>query len=274
MKSQNYHTYTYKMARKFKKGSKRWGRRKGRKQRGDKYVATRKLTFGRRLKGSGYNSTGLNENLYQSRLNPFPVAEMKVFTYATQSSQATAGGTAHLGVTNVLQLNALNAPEFGGGHQPSYFDNLLSSAGPYRRYRVYECTAEVTFFNPPSDVATIIAFCIPQNSTSGAGGDPAGMNIGQAIEQMGTWSAVIAANGSRTVTYARTFKMWEMDGIPYLQWLADPDYDGTYNVAPAKVPTLRLSVADISAAATSNVATIIKLYYKTQLKEPLLAAQS
>ncbi len=77
---------------------------------------------------------------------PFPPGMVRVFEYGqcTNMLEAAVGA----GVQQVWNANSLFDPDGTGvGHQPLYYDQLLSATGPYTRYVVFRVTIEVTVTN-------------------------------------------------------------------------------------------------------------------------------
>jgi hypothetical protein len=139
-------------------------------------------------------------------------------------SEAAAGG----GAFQVFSPCSLYDPDNTGvGHQPMYFDQLVTSTGPYTRYRALHTVAELIFNSNSTSPCTVIAYVSPTGAT------PSSMI--QAMEKPWRVMAQLAPAGSAP-TIARlklTIPHPRALGISRQHLMTDDYYAGSYNASPA-----------------------------------------
>jgi hypothetical protein len=114
----------------------------------------------------------------------------------------------------------------GAGHQPMFYDQLISSTGPYTRYRVLSVRAKITFTCLNANPAGVGLF-----ASSSLSGPP---SLIAAIER--PWSKFTTVCGN---TSGRPVAIVTMDvpahealGITKQHLLDDDNYAGYYNSSP------------------------------------------
>lgn len=91
-----------------------------------------------------------NANKHRARAAPvaapFPPRRPVKFTYSF--SQNLVEAAAGAGTQQLWNLNSLYDPDASGvGHQPLYYDQMFSNAGPYQRYTVHTVDLSITVTN-------------------------------------------------------------------------------------------------------------------------------
>lgn len=116
----------------------------------------------------------------------------------------------------------------GVGHQPMYFDQLLSSTGPYTKYRALHTRVIVTFANALATNNTQVGWYVSPNGSTPA-------TLLQACEKpWSKWTWVSGTSGGQTVKkmvcdidHARALNITK-------QHLLNDDYfAGAYNSSPS-----------------------------------------
>ncbi len=91
---------------------------------------------------------------------PFPSRRRTVFRYT--DDRALAEAAAGAGVAHAYRLNSLYDPDYTGlGNQPMYFDQLVTSSGPYTKYRVFNTRVKVGFINYSSNPVVVGVYPSP-----------------------------------------------------------------------------------------------------------------
>ena len=66
------------------------------------------------------------------------------------------------------KINSLNdVDDTGTGHQPSFYDMICSSTGPYQRYSVYGCKVRITIENAGSSPLRYCGIATSSDPTTG-----------------------------------------------------------------------------------------------------------
>lgn len=161
-------------------------------------------------------------------VTPFPVRRTARMRYV----QTVAVGGAAVGVGDfvVYSPSSLYDPEVAvGGHQPMYYDQLLSATGPYTKFLVTGARFRVHFsnFSSASTPVQIVVYVSPV-STSPA-------SITQAMEKPWSQKRLLSvpagggANGTITIQCASEKAL----GISKAHLLTDDYYAGAYNANPS-----------------------------------------
>lgn len=190
----------------------------------------------------------------------FPPEKWVQMQYSHDFTVTGTGTTAATGTEIVLQLNSLYSPEASGGHQPRYFDQLTPT--PYKKYRVYEVGVRVTFLDPSS----VTCYGCLQVRSSQDSSTVTVQNGWDVAERPGGWRMQIPGSGTRQCNFCKVFKIWEIEGMSYNQWLADDGFDANYSANPAAITKLALGMGDY-AIPTSNpyCYCIVDMTFKARL---------
>jgi len=140
-------------------------------------------------------------------------------------TEGAAGG----GAFQVYRTNDLYDPDFTGvGHQPMYFDQLVSSTGPYLNFLVPQATFELRFVNTSNTPVTLVVH--PNNSTS----TPASRTVAQ--ERPGSWTTLLSPVGTQGANVIKRLKIdnVKMAGVRRSQF--ESDYYGNYGTSAPLVP--------------------------------------
>lgn len=208
-----------------------------------------------------------------SMFNPtlaFPLSRMCTMQYCETFQLTAANATGLFGSEQVFNLNGLFDPDLtGSGHQPYQYDQMTAI---YNAYRVFEVAWEIQFTNP---LAQSMYGAVSVQSSL----DPyqlASQNFGQAREKHGVWAAALnQAAGLNTTRCIGSAKIWELDGVPFHQWLADDQYAAAFTANPVQRPFLRMAVGDFAAPVTGlGCRVIVNLTFKALFYKRHIAAQS
>ncbi len=156
---------------------------------------------------------------------PFPPRMVRSFKYldsVSQTESGTGGGYVHVWTPSSL----FDPNNTGAGHQPMFYDQLLSSSGPYTRYRGLTTRVKVTFTclnNSPCIVGLFAS-----SSLSG----PA--SLVAALERPWCkWTPLCGnASGKPVATLWFTIPNHVALGITRQHLLDDDNYAGYYNSSP------------------------------------------
>lgn len=174
-------------------------------------------------------------------ITPFPPRRTARMRY--MHSVAIGGAAAGVGDFQVYSPSSLYDPDLTGvGHQPMYFDQLLTATGPYTRYLVTSVHIRIrcTNFSVASTPVVFIVYVSPNSTT------PA--SIIQALEK--PWSQVrelsIPSGGPCNASVVMHCPSHLALGISRQHLLTDEYYAGLYNANPAVNWFLTLCVYGVS----------------------------
>lgn len=134
------------------------------------------------------------------------------------------------GVQQVWNLNSLYDPDATGvGHQPLYFDQMVTATGPYQRFRVLSVNVKFTVTNISADPVLFAFYFQP-----GALDFPSRELL---IEKPECKPIYLPQSGGGPVTrtYSRTIPIEKCFGITRARLLADDVYSGLYNANPSQI---------------------------------------
>lgn len=205
--------------------------RKGNGKRGNKNQKSN------RRKGGGPRSELL--------VTPFPVRRTARFRYVHQVS--IGGAAAGVGDFVAYSPSSLYDPEVAiGGHQPMYYDQLLSATGPYTKFLVTGARVRIfmTNFSAAATPIQVIAYISP-NSTSPA-------SIIQANEKPWAMKRLLSIpqGGGASATMVLQCKSEKALGISKAHLLTDDYYAGAYNANPSVNWFVVVCVYGISAVCS------------------------
>jgi hypothetical protein len=138
-----------------------------------------------------------NNNLMGDRLGgAFPLTKSTLFRYSDIYALTEAG--AGTGAYQQWRANDLYDPDFTGvGHQPMYFDQLVSNIGPYMYFTVPDATFRFRITNVSAFPVLVVMYPSMYSAT------PASRSI--AVEKPLAWKKLLAPIGSAPTTTDKTY---------------------------------------------------------------------
>lgn len=181
---------------------------------------------------------------------PAPFSRMKRVTlrYADQYQITSTSGVV---ASQVWRLNALYDPDFTNtGHQPLYYDQFISSSGPYSQYVVTGARVALKVSNIASPAGAITAFAMGPSTVSTS--PPRNINSipAQAIEIPG-WTGGLQNGYADPEAFKFQFDIAKLFGITQKQLLAEDDYSAAYNANPNNVMYFQLICAALNGETCS-----------------------
>lgn len=213
---------------------------------------------------TGYSAKKMNLGRQLiDRAAVFPTSKIVDMIYCDQYNLASATLTPLTGSALVYRTGCIYDPDasnLGTNHQPYFFDQI---SGLYQYYQVFEFAWNVTFFN----ATTNTCFAAVQITDSGDQSySVATKQMYQLQERPGGWVSPVTVYGNRQVSCAGSVKLWEVEGIPYVQYRDDEDYQALMAAVPTLTGNLSIAVGDLaSPASASNVLVSVKLVYKCRV---------
>lgn len=187
-------------------------------------------------------------------VTPFPVRRTARFRYV--HNIAIGGAAVGVGDFVVYSPSSLYDPEVAvGGHQPMYYDQLLTATGPYTKFLVTSARFKVTMSNysAASTPVHAIVYVSPSSTL------PA--SIIQAMEK--PWSKKkligIPTGGANTAVITLACKSENALGISKTHLLTDDYYAGVYNANPSVNWFVVVGVYGIGAVCTMALAVEMEI---------------
>jgi hypothetical protein len=162
----------------------------------------------------------------------------------------TAGAAGFFGTEHIFRLNSAYDPDFSGvGNYPVGF-SILNQV--YNNYRVHAVDIDILWSDPSAD--GIIAGCMIQPSS---GSFSLSTSTPQIVDKM-TASDCRALNntGMQTVRVQRRFNVWDLEGFPRDEWVANPNFASAVGTNPSATPYLRVAVACLTSATPTATAQV------------------
>jgi len=152
------------------------------------------------------------------------------------------------------RLNGLYDPDFtGAGSQPSWYDDLLTSAGPYYKYQVLSCYYEVQLMGTGStDVPVKVVIC-PANATL------SGKTIEEIAEMPDSTQRLTNFNSADCIIRGT------IDQRKFSGYNDVGDLSANYNASPAFVSLICVAGQTYDTSTTSSVIFQIRLTYTAKL---------
>lgn len=206
--------------------------------------------------------------------HPFPMNMWTNFTY-TESLLLQSGASNTVGTVYNLGLNALwDVYLAAGGHQPYGFDQLVSSSGPYYRYKVWGVTIDLEFYDPSADTGLQVCCAVHNPVSYAAGATISGLTIDQVNEKHNTFTKYIPSTGGQVVRLRRYFPMNVLFNLTRQQFANDITTTTGSNAGnPSSTPALQLGLLDARATG-GNVLVRGRLTFRTQLYDRAQLSQS
>jgi len=219
----------------------------------------------------GLGPKSLSRTMMMSSL-VFPKSIMKVLTYADTFVLSAVTLVPTSGTSQNYVMNNLFAPEASGpgtSHQPNFYDQI---SGLYRFYKVFEWGFDITFHDP--SVPSL--FCAIRVSSSGdSNADAGGQSFINDKEKPGTWVGLISTTGERSVSKPGHFKCWEVDGMPYREWVGNDAYQAFTNAGPSFSNQLSMAIGNLNAdAAVATCRCSVQLWFKARFYGTVSQASS
>jgi hypothetical protein len=196
-------------------------------------------------------------------LDPFPVTMRRKFAY-TQVFFLTGGTSGLTGTAQVFRMNSLYDPDLTGtGHQPYGFDQLVSSAGPYLRYKVTGLTAKITCTGPNNSAGLYVAIGV---HNSGSSATLSGISLEYTAEKHNSKILFVPYSGNQTATHNLKFPtLAPFFGFTKQQFDSDTaNATGGYSGNPGSVPRLEL-VASSPYVDSVGFTVMVQLEYDAVL---------
>lgn len=178
------------------------------------------------------------------------------FKYASLSNMLeTAVGS---GVQYLWNLNSLHDPDGTSvGHQPLYYDQLLTSSGPYSRYVVYKTKVKITVTNISAN-PVIFAFYLQ----SGPVDYPSRETL---AEKPMCKKVFLPQSGGGPVVRSITLNVpiHKVFGVLRARIMNDDAYVGTYNTNPSQLAfgvAMMYSQPGAGVVAQVSVATELEFF--------------
>lgn len=221
----------------------------------------------RRVVGFTNHANELPGGRYQfarmlSNWQVFPTSVVKNLIYCDQIQLSSSAATNQFGTRTAYRLNSLFDPDLdnvGTNHQPYFWDQI---SGLYAYYRVYEVAWEITFTNPSTVNVFVGAIITPSADTFTI----TGKQHYQIREKPGAVSNALPDAGTRSYTISGTQKIWDIEGIPYQNWIGNSGYQATVGASPAGYPVLQVAIGDFLSPMTQSTAIVlVKIVYRARL---------
>lgn len=181
---------------------------------------------------------------------PFPRRKSVVFRYAIPLFMDTL--SAGVSALQLVNLNSLYDPDATAvGHQPLYYDQLLSSTGPYTRYVVTRTDVDVTI-NNRVNVQAYFAFY----AQAGTVDSPSLIGL---MEKPYTKGCLIGdATGAGCQKRLRaSFHTHKVMGVPKRRVLDDDAFSGTWNTNPSLLVNLNCVLYGMPGETAAEKAMVV-----------------
>lgn len=196
--------------------------------------------------------------------NVFPTQGIfKEFVYADTFTLSSTTSISSSGTGAYYQPAFLYGPQLSGpgtSHQPYEWDQV---SGLYKYFQVYEFGWNIEFADPSTSSCWGV---VSINSSGDANYSVSTMLPRNAAEKYGANYVTISSTGERRAVLTGRAKVWEVDGIHYQQFLANPNYQGNNGANPNLSPVIGMAIGDHnSPVSTSSVKVTMKLFMKARL---------
>lgn len=190
---------------------------------------------------------------------PFPARMTSKFQYTTSFSLTE--GSVGTGSFYVWNANSLYDPDVTStGHQPLYYDQLMSVTGPYWRFLVTKVVVNIRLMNLGSSQIAVGIY--PQV------GPTDGPPLERLIEKPGiAWKLLSSASsGTPQARLQLSVSPAAVFGVSKTVYMSDDTYQGLYNSNPSRLCNLIFAVyAMAGAASVGSVTGVAQLTYTADL---------
>lgn len=197
-----------------------------------------------------------NDGLGFWQVSPFKPFLTTTFKYASLSNMLEAAVGS--GVQYLWNLNSLYDPDGTSvGHQPLYFDQLLTAGGPYSRYVVYKTKVKITVTNISANPVMFAIYL-----QAGTIDFPSRETL---AEKPMCKKVFLPQSGGGPVTRSITLNVpiHKVFGIPRVRVMNDDVYVGMYNSNPSQVAygvAMMYSQPGAGVVAQVSVATELEFF--------------
>lgn len=214
---------------------------------------------------------GTGSMLYSNYVFP-TMGIFKEFVYADTFTLSSTTSISSSGTGAYYQPAFLYGPMLSGpgtSHQPYEFDQI---SGLYKYFQVYEFGFNIEFADP----STSSCWCVVSVNPSGdANYSVSTMLPRNAMEKVGCQYTTISSTGERRTVITGRHRVWDVDGIKYGQFLANPNYQGNNGANPNLSPVIGMAIGDHnSPVSTSSVKVSVKLFMKAKWWSTITQAAS
>lgn len=173
--------------------------------------------------------------------SPFPMRYYTTLRYCDVFTLASMASTPSGQASQVWCLNSLYDPDVtGGGHQPYFYDQFMSSVGPYSKSCVLG-TRVVVDASPANDnpAGSAIAFNVACGPTITRSAPPHSVtDVPELLELPGWTGGVVCANQRRSFKFQ--FDIARLFGRPRVAIESEDNYSAGYNANPASMYYLQV----------------------------------
>lgn len=221
----------------------------------DKATKASRARKGRRGKSNGF-----------AVVSPFPTRREATFKYVgTVAMTETAAG---IGTQWTWALNGLYDPDLTyTGHQPMYFDQLVSALGPYYRYTVHDVQIKLTLTNMTANAVLCAYYQQP---------DPLDLPTRESVLEKPLVKYVTLSpntGGVNTRVITVSSKIAKSLGLTHQKLMSDDQYSAQYNANPVqRLLGVLMAYSLPPSASVATVSVIVELRYKATLFSSLVAA--
>ncbi len=187
----------------------------------------------------------------------FPRNVMVDMIYSDQVQLTGGSSTGLTGTAITYNLNDIYAPGGNTNHQPRGRDQI---ANMYSYYRVHEVAMRVSFLSPSH--TTICGHAVVQSSLDTY--SFAGRSTYVLREAKNAWTQGLCKERQPTVL-TKAFKIWELEGLPREEWVANGSFGAQLTSSPATVPKLHIFISDLGANASPSCYVMVDLIFKVEL---------
>jgi len=239
----------------------------------------KKRKSGQGGKGVSGESPGLQQNRMSLMLShrvgmtalagaPFPPYLRRTLKYCAQISASSSSGSV---VAYQYQVNSCYDPDLtSGGHQPRFYDQFCSSAGPYTRYRVLGVRVKVQCMVDGNTPLSKVAFGLSANPVL-----PSVSGDVSFAGELPSWKTILLSTGMTTapIEYAWGASVAEIANVlPEMVMTVDA-YGAAYGANPVNLVYWNLQYQALSGDSSSAF-FIVELEQDVRFEQPYLVAVS
>lgn len=223
------------------------------------------MTLGKNVKGL----FGRFDNM-----DPFPPNMLVKFRYTDDLDirSTTITGYPNASYCYQYNLNSVYKPYTpAGGHQPYGFDQLVSTSGPYTRFKVHAVMVEALFYDVDVTSGTmgVVSIINPTDTYT-----IAAQSLDKLNEKPGVVTKHISSGGSQQAKVKQFLPMHKLFEVTKEQFRTDiTTTTGSASGSPSSMPKIEIGLLD----SRGNVITArcrLTLTYFTQIYDRLVLPQS
>jgi hypothetical protein len=183
----------------------------------------------------------------QAAFPPHKIVALNYSDIYTLGESGAGGGAYQL----MRTADVFDPDTSGSGHQPLYFDQLCTSAGPYLAHTTMTATFQIRFVNTSS--VPIFAVVFPANYTA----TPGSRSI--AAEKPFAWKHVIPPTGTGGASVATVYKMNNAKFVGLSPQAFEAVYFGSHSGSSTS-PYLQVGIIGLGGSAASAQVEITAVY--------------